>query len=126
MKRCPACGEIKPLSEYYARVPGIPSAGVQARCKPCHRLAQSCRVRGITVERYWQLWNEQKGVCAICLEPERFGRALSIDHDHQTGVVRALLCNNCNIALGHMQDDETRLYAAARYLERFHASATAG
>ncbi len=43
-------------------------------------------------------------------------RRLSIDHDHNTGDIRGLLCHNCNVAIGHLNDDPELLDAAAGYL----------
>ena len=79
---------------------------------------------GITVERYAEMLKEQNGVCAICKQPEtriRNGRLqeLTVDHDHKTEVVRALLCSACNCAIGYMRDDPQLLIAAAEYLFSF-------
>lgn len=66
----------------------------------------------------------QGGVCAICKKPERHRsngpkvKRLAVDHDHTTGEVRGLLCNNCNRALGLFGDDVTALQAAIDYLSR--------
>lgn len=66
----------------------------------------------------------QNGVCAICGRPERrlsrLGKvvALSIDHDHNTGKYRGLLCTGCNYGLGCFGDNPDRLRTALRYLER--------
>lgn len=45
------------------------------------------------------------------------GRAFHIDHDHDTGVVRGLLCNLCNLLLGHARDQQDVLRAAIEYLD---------
>ena len=80
---------------------------------------------GITADGYDRLFSEQNGRCAICNEVEsandRFGRTrvrLSVDHDHLTGRIRALLCHRCNTALGNAKDDPALLRQMADYLER--------
>lgn len=76
---------------------------------------------GITHEDYDRMLAEQGGACAICnrLEADsRFG-VLVVDHDHKSGNVRALLCNDCNLAIGKLQDDPAIIRAAVTYLERF-------
>ncbi|KKM75774.1 hypothetical protein LCGC14_1386860 [marine sediment metagenome] len=56
------------------------------------------------------MFEGQNGLCAICGKPEThrnyYGPVrLSVDHDHKTGKVRSLLCNNCNVALGLIKED---------------------
>lgn len=70
----------------------------------------------IGVAEYDDMLAKQKGKCAICLCEPRETVALAIDHDHDTGVVRGLLCTVCNWALGRFRDDPSRFDAAARYL----------
>lgn len=67
---------------------------------------------GITLEQYEAMAAEQNDLCAICGRNE----PLRVDHDHETGEVRALLCHGCNVTLGLMQEDPDRLLAAAAYL----------
>lgn len=69
---------------------------------------------GLSVEEYERLLREQGGVCAICRHPEK---ELGVDHVHKTGRVRALLCLNCNLAIGHLYEDPLRARALAAYLE---------
>jgi len=64
----------------------------------------------------------QNHVCAICHEigfkmNDHVYDTLCVDHCHETGIVRGLLCNNCNRALGLMKDDINRLKNAISYLE---------
>ncbi len=74
---------------------------------------------GITVDQYDQLLAEQGGGCAICgvagPEAARWG-VLVVDHDHETGKVRGLLCSNCNCAIGLLGDSPELLTKAAGYL----------
>ena len=79
---------------------------------------------GITLEDYDRMYESQNGVCAICLKPEttkdRWRRGgikrLAVDHDHETGAVRGLLCDRCNKALGCFRDDPELVRAALDYL----------
>lgn len=70
------------------------------------------------MQQYRAMWLRQNGVCAICELPERTerNRLLIIDHDHVTGQVRALLCSQCNRAIGLLRDDPKVIAAAARYV----------
>ena len=72
------------------------------------------RKYGLTLEDFDALLAAQGGGCAICGRPD----ADNVDHDHRTGRVRGILCFNCNVAIGHIADDEDRLAAAMKYLSR--------
>ncbi len=72
----------------------------------------------ITLEQYQQKLVEQDFRCQICKTTESIvGRAFSVDHDHVTGHIRGLLCNNCNAGLGFFKDSISVLHEAAIYLE---------
>lgn len=58
------------------------------------------------------------GRCAIC-GSDGGGKKMHVDHDHQTGEVRGLLCGYCNWVVGYSQESPERLRAAADYLERW-------
>jgi hypothetical protein len=72
------------------------------------------RTYGLTPEQYADLYNNQEGVCAIC----RLREATCIDHNHETGLVRALLCRRCNTGIGQFGDDPELLALAIDYLTR--------
>lgn len=74
---------------------------------------------GITSEEFDALFEQQNGVCAICGQEEFhiWKRRLSVDHDHETGRIRGLLCHNCNNMLGHAKDNVKTLMRAIAYLE---------
>ena len=80
------------------------------------RRYQLKRKYGITPEEYDRLLAEQDGRCAICRRRPRDDISLHVDHDHETGRIRGLLCFRCNNALGDFEDDHDRLYAALRHL----------
>jgi hypothetical protein len=73
---------------------------------------------GIAPSRYFELFNAQGGVCAICREPPATKFALCVDHCHATGAVRGLLCKVCNLAVGNLRDRADLATAAALYLAR--------
>lgn len=72
---------------------------------------------GLTIQEYDAMSALQNGVCAICGKHPKT-RNLSVDHDHNTGKIRGLLCYSCNYAIGIMRDDVDRLRRAADYLDR--------
>lgn len=82
------------------------------------------RKYGITPEQYDAISTAQGGVCAACGQPEthrnQYGVCrLAVDHDHQSDVVRGLLCGRCNRALGLLADSTARVRALLRYREKF-------
>lgn len=75
---------------------------------------------GLTLERYDEMVAEQNGGCAICHDPpDGKHQYFHVDHNHETGVVRGLLCSRCNTALGLFKSDVTRMEAAIRYLHQW-------
>lgn len=62
----------------------------------------------------------QKGCCALCGTDTPGGNGdFAVDHDHETGIVRKLLCFNCNIGIGKFRDNPELLRKAAEYLESY-------
>jgi Recombination endonuclease VII len=74
---------------------------------------------GLTVEEWDAMLIAQSGRCAICNDPME---KPCVDHDHETGATRALLCKDCNTGLGHFRDDTERLMAATQYLYAHRAT----
>lgn len=73
---------------------------------------------------YNTLLYKQGGKCAICKDSESAAhhiskqiKNLAVDHDHETGKVRGLLCSSCNRAIGLLQEDRTRIEMALVYLK---------
>lgn len=72
---------------------------------------------GVTLDWYNAQIERQGGRCAICRQVPTGERPWHVDHCHDSGVVRGLLCGPCNTGLGHMRDNPAVLRAAADYLE---------
>ncbi len=82
---------------------------------------------GITLEDFEELLRLQGGRCAICATKESGGSGtFHVDHDHETGNVRGLLCNTCNLMLGHAKDDSWILTRAIEYLGRAYEETRLG
>ena len=76
------------------------------------------RAYGIGYKEYQTMLEAQNGQCAICGTTETGKRkAFHVDHDHETGEVRGLLCGNCNSGIGNLRDDIGLLKRAIQYLE---------
>lgn len=69
---------------------------------------------GIKQEAYDNMVEEARGKCMICQKEA----PLNVDHDHNTNMIRGLLCIDCNLGLGRFRDNETYLENAVRYLVR--------
>jgi hypothetical protein len=126
---CNKCGVEKLTSEYYKG---------HKRCKDCYSkdyknkrpsydnkkdyMLKYTYGEDFGLEQYKNLLQEQNEVCAICLNPNTNGRKdsnnLYVDHDHNTGKVRGLLCSNCNRMLGMVGDNISTLTNAVKYLKK--------
>lgn len=129
--------EVKARTSEYNKHYEKTAAGKAARSRSVVRLTQSgwmyehgvrkhmLKKYGLTEFEYKKLVQRQDGRCAICnVEPNPYAthkRGLHIDHDHETGAVRGLLCGNCNAALGHFKDSIENLAQAIRYLVKSRA-----
>lgn len=72
---------------------------------------------GITLEDYDKMFEQQKGLCVLCGLPE-IGRRLAVDHNHQTGKIRGLLCHQCNCCIGFIENKNLSVKKIQKYLER--------
>lgn len=70
---------------------------------------------GITEDDYHKMVEDQQCKCKICGNKPQ--KPLYVDHCHETKRIRGLLCHQCNVALGHMNDDPQRLEKAISYLK---------
>ncbi|WP_438948110.1 endonuclease VII domain-containing protein [Streptomyces olivaceus] len=114
-KLCRTCGEIKPHSEWTRNRSA--SDGLATLCKLCKavqgRAGHLKRQYGITEVERDALVASQGGACCICLAAP----AAHVDHCHETGRVRGVLCFSCNAALGQFKDRPDAIRRAAAYLE---------
>jgi Recombination endonuclease VII len=128
---CRLCEKRKPMTEFHW---ANRQRHRRRTCKGCDykrstrtralnpaKYARAARARtflrkyGITLEGFDALLVEQRYRCRICLE-RLYTDTTHVDHDHQSGRVRGLLCTNCNLGLGHFRDDPWRLRGALAYL----------
>ncbi len=127
-KVCGRCGTNKGLAQFHNEP--LNRDGRQGKCKSCvsasrqekrqadpeaWKDADQKRKHGIPLGAYARMLANQDGGCAICGR-EPGDKRLHIDHDHETGVIRSLLCESCNRGLGFFFDDPEKLSEAIRYL----------
>ena len=109
MKICKSCGRLLKDSEFTSK---------QSICKYCKRQYFLWKTYKITEEQYTNMWKKQKGKCAICGKDLK-EHYLDVDHDHETGKVRGLLCRYCNWHLDKITSViKESSQALLEYLER--------
>lgn len=144
-KKCKFCKKIRVLSDFYKHPRAID--GYQNKCKFCAKaynkkhykenrklVLERGRQRvlnksyGLSLIDYDRMFEEQNGVCALCGEPESVKHRntnainrLSVDHNHETGKIRDLLCNRCNLLVGKVESDLSLVELAVDYIERHNA-----
>ena len=76
---------------------------------------------GITGDEFRNLIKKQGMKCPICNRSIK--KNLSVDHDHKTGKIRGIICNDCNLAIGNAESSIERLKSMVNYLEKQNVSA---
>tara|TARA_R110000737_G_scaffold64473_5_gene92197 strand:+ start:1625 stop:2062 length:438 start_codon:yes stop_codon:yes gene_type:complete len=136
MQTCTKCHQEKEYSEFYWR---SDNKSYRSACKSCQNKKSSERWKtdedfrkrgykrsrehqlkaryGITESDYLTLIEKAGGCCQICgTDKCDTGNKLSVDHCHETGDVRGILCRACNTGIGHLKDSPDLLREAIRYL----------
>ena len=107
-KICSICKKKKSVNEF--QKDKNRKDELQFICKTCRRIGQLEGKFGIDLDQYFILFNSQNGCCAICKRHQsNFKRALSVDHDHKTELIRGLLCDRCNMLLGIYENPKKEL-----------------
>jgi len=81
---------------------------------------------GITLEQYDVMFERQAGVCAICGGINENGCRLCVDHDHNTGEIRDLLCHRCNLLIGNVKENVAMLQSAISYINKYKRTSEPG
>ena len=137
MKVCSHCRQELPLSEFYITKKRLKSGKIKETpryiCKACDRKAKRERDKrtpeeranthllntyGITLEQKRQMIIDQKCKCKICpkpISPDEHSKS-HVDHCHETGHIRGVLCHNCNRGIGYLKHDPAILVSATQYL----------
>lgn len=130
-KQCSSCKQHKSTEEFGKDCKR--KDGLRCYCKECNRskgrvymtpqrnLLKRLESFGLTPASYTAISAAQNDCCAACGWPERQRQRgklqkLAIDHDHETGNIRALLCRRCNTTLGQVEEDQRVLTALIGYL----------
>lgn len=113
LKLCCGCDRSLPITAF------TPSDIRYDGCHPICRVCVVSRSHGITAAVFEAIWAKANNSCGICFRPlvRNKKNGFAIDHDHKTNAIRGLLCNNCNLAIGHFADNAEHCARAAKYLE---------
>jgi DNA-directed RNA polymerase subunit RPC12/RpoP len=107
MPNCLICGQLVDESDYC----------VVCKIKKIKRRSDLKRKYNVRWKDYLNMLKEQDYKCAICKTDIKEFNSAHIDHDHNTGEVRGLLCRDCNLGLGYFKDRVELLKDAIKYLE---------
>ncbi len=78
-------------------------SGLNNKCKKCGRIYEIEKEYNILYSKYEKIYDKQKGKCKLC---ENFFDILHVDHNHETGKIRGLLCFYCNTRLGILEEKD--------------------
>ena len=128
-KTCKRCEESKPEADFHRHGAGKGRRPICSKCRsetrkrrqetPTQRLERKLwEEYKLTLAQYAALVEAQGGACAICRKSPDAGARLFVDHCHATGVVRALLCNPCNLMIGVFENHHR---SATEYLAAYGA-----
>jgi transcription elongation factor Elf1 len=131
MKICTICRESKPLSDFHKKG----EKNYQSQCKSCDLVNKRIHYhnnkelysarnrkakRGITEQQYLAMRLAQDYECAICgTDEDDLTKGLGVDHNHDTNIIRGLLCASCNAGVGMFKDNIDLLKSAIKYLEEY-------
>lgn len=147
-KQCTKCKQAKPLIDFHTVNKHTEKR--RSICKLCHnamyrnnyknnskkyreytnskpyrselRRKANLKKFGLTIQQYEEMLQQQNSVCAICAEKCISGKRLAVDHCHETGKVRQLLCRRCNQSMGKFNDDPVLLQKVVDYLVKWQMS----
>lgn len=116
MLTCTKCKEAKPETPEYFPLHNKKKNGLDSWCRSCRATYRNGinrgKFRAVISDKALLALKAEVKQCVICGDAGK----LVVDHNHQTGEVRGLLCNHCNRGLGHFRDDPLLLEFAAQYL----------
>lgn len=117
LKTCAKCKQIKPEEQFYKSAKMID--GLDCWCIDCCKDKMMRHKYHINKEEYDLMYQQQNGKCKCCGgDLTCKSKGPNIDHSHKTNKVRGLLCHNCNVGIGHFQDDINILEKAILYLKQ--------
>lgn len=93
----------------------------KCRCIDCSAWGKAGQLAkyGLTLKDFHEMHNAQGGACASCGQGFVNSASTHVDHNHETGKVRGILCAGCNLALGLLREDAERIDALAKYIRQF-------
>jgi hypothetical protein len=129
-RKCNVCCETLPVTDFYVKIDKTNKhCRFNSPCKSCANIGRNKNYQkayhrkikyNLTQEEYDLKLKKQNYSCGICgLHQDDYHKSFSVDHNHSTGAVRGLLCNNCNSGIGFFMENLTVIKKAIKYLKEY-------
>lgn len=123
LKKCSKCKKYFPRTSEYFHKSSLMTDGFVYTCKSCKKKwdkdYHKYRRYKLTKEEYDGILKNQNNLCGICGIILKDDYNTHVDHNHQTGKIRGLLCVGCNTGLGNFKENPFILIKAIKYIEKY-------
>lgn len=111
-RECIDCLKVLPILKFECSSSG---SGMRHQCRRCRHIKTKYKISGKT---FYKMLKDQLNCCLIC-ENDIDENSACIDHCHSSGIVRGLLCINCNFGIGHFKHNEEIVFRGVEYLRKY-------
>lgn len=117
-KLCTKCNLAKPKDDFYFVTH---KNCYKSYCKICENNVRFKRIYNLSDKEFDDVMlRKENNKCEICGNENANGKQLHLDHNHDTGKVRGVLCTNCNLSIGLLKEDIDKLEKIIYYLKRYN------
>lgn len=130
-RKCNKCNEILPVTDFHIKADkNDKHYRFNSPCKSCAHISRNINYQkayqkkyryNLSIEEYDLKLKEQNYSCAICdIHKDDYSKEFSVDHNHKTGKIRALLCTRCNSGIGFFRESISIMKKAINYTKKYN------